>query len=109
MDWLSQFGHFFRFRVVVTDPLSANTVFLGAIPIQGSCSGPAVGSTETVSCNLGNLANGAYAFVGIAVKVVGGAGTTITNIATVGPGTFDLSPNDNSRSVSTVVAKPEHE
>ena len=90
--------------VVVSDPLPANTVFIGALPSQGSCTGPDVGSAGTVSCNLGNLINGGYAAVAIAVKVTGGAGTTITNTATVGANNFDPSPSDNSASVSTSVS-----
>jgi uncharacterized repeat protein (TIGR01451 family) len=92
--------------VLVTDPLPANTVLVGAFPSQGSCSGPAPRSGGTVTCKLGSLVNGRYAIVGIAVKVIGGAGTTITNTATVGGSTFDPSPKDNSASVSTMVAQP---
>lgn len=92
--------------VMVTDPLPANTVLVGALPSQGSCSGPAPGSGGTVTCKLGSIVNGRYAIVGIAVKVIGGAGTTITNTATVGGSTFDPSPKNNSASVSTVVAQP---
>jgi uncharacterized repeat protein (TIGR01451 family) len=79
--------------VVVTDPLPVDTVFVEAISSQGSCKAPVVGSPGTVICDLGNIINGSYAVVGIGVKVIGGAGTTITNRATVSAGTSESNPN----------------
>ena len=74
----------------------------GSSPLTGINT---VTASARVSCNLGNLVNRGYAVVGIAVKVTGGAGTTITNTASVGASTFDPTPNDNSASVSTAVAQ----
>jgi len=95
--------------VLVTDSLPANTVLVGARPSQGSCTGPAAGSGGTVTCNLGNIVKRGYAIVGIAVKVTGGAGTTITNTATVGASNFDPNPSNNSASVSTTVSASSRE
>jgi uncharacterized repeat protein (TIGR01451 family) len=90
-------------NVFVTDPLPAGTTFLVDVPSRGSCAAPAVGSTGTVSCNLGSLANGAYAWVGILVNVNAAGGTTLTNTATVSSTTLDANPSNNSSTVTTPV------
>jgi uncharacterized repeat protein (TIGR01451 family) len=91
-------------NVVAIDPLPAGTAYLEALSSQGSCTGPVLGSTGTVKCNLGNLANGAYALVGIVVKVTAAGGTTITNAATVSSSTVDPNRANNSATVRTAVA-----
>jgi len=93
-------------HVVVTDPLPPGTTFLAATPSQGTCTNPQIGTTGTVTCNLGSLANGASATVIITVQVTAFAGLIIKNTATVSSAdTFDPNTTNNSSSFFTTVTK----
>jgi uncharacterized repeat protein (TIGR01451 family) len=81
--------------VVITDTLPAGVSFVSAGATQGSCSG-----TTTVSCALGNLAQGAGASVQILV-VPSQAGTIVDN-ADVSAGTANPSPSRHA-SIATAV------
>ncbi len=76
-------------NVVVTDNLPASVTLVSATPSQGSCTGVA-----TITCNLGNIANGVTATVTIVVTpTVLGA---ISNTATVSGSFVDLDPTNDS-------------
>jgi len=82
--------------VTVTDFLPNNVSLVSATPSQGSCSGPI-----TVSCALGNLANGATATVTIAVRPA--AAGALSNTASVTGSPNDPNPDDNSDTETTTV------
>jgi uncharacterized repeat protein (TIGR01451 family) len=84
-------------NVSLTDTLPADTVFDGAVPSQGTCSG-----TATVTCAIGALGSGAIATVTITVKskVTG----SITNSATVTATEADSDTANNSATATTLVS-----
>ena len=90
-------------NVVVTDQLPAGTSFVAAFPTQGICTAPSPANAGTVSCNLGNLANGAFAFVGITVKATASSGTSIANTVAVSGASFDANTANNSVTITTPV------
>ncbi|GGY37299.1 hypothetical protein GCM10010299_49670 [Streptomyces tanashiensis] len=55
--------------VVLTDNLPANVRFTTATPSTGTCDTPPAGSTDTVTCHFGSLANGATATPTLKVMV----------------------------------------
>jgi uncharacterized repeat protein (TIGR01451 family) len=85
--------------VTVTDTLPAGVTFGSAAPSQGSCSG-----TTTVTCSLGDLANGASATITIVVQPT--AEGTLTNSATLTGEQPDPDESDNSASADTTVEAP---
>jgi uncharacterized repeat protein (TIGR01451 family) len=91
--------------VVMNDPVPANTTFVSLNAGGASCSAPAVGTVGTISCNFGNLGNGASSpTVTITVKVNGsGNKTSITNTAVAGSPSFDPNTANNSASVTTQI------
>jgi uncharacterized repeat protein (TIGR01451 family) len=86
--------------VIVSDTLPAGVDFVSATPSQGTCSGEA-----TVSCELGTVAAGTAndGTVAIVVRPNAGAGTSMTNTASVTSSTFDPSPGNNTASAPTGV------
>jgi uncharacterized repeat protein (TIGR01451 family) len=84
-------------NVSLTDTLPADTIFDGAVPSQGTCSG-----TATVTCAIGTLGSGAIATVTITVKpkVTG----TITNSATVSATDADPDIANNTATATTSVS-----
>jgi uncharacterized repeat protein (TIGR01451 family) len=84
--------------VVVTDPLPAGLTLLSATSTQGDC-----GGTDTITCNLGALANGAAAMVTITVQ----ADNTgqLVNEASVTAETADLD-DSNNHDTATVTVRP---
>jgi len=90
-------------NVVVSDPLPTGTSFVAAFPTQGVCTAPTPANAGTVSCNLGNLAKGAFAFVGIAIKATASSGTSITNTVAVNGANFDANTANNSVAIVTPV------
>jgi len=91
--------------VVVTDELPDGVSFVSASP--PSCLHDA--TTNTVTCDLGDLASGATTTVTITVLIDAdlvfnaGGPTTITNTASVDSDTTDPDPDDNEVSESTLV------
>ena len=84
----------------VTDTLPTGLTLVLATPSQGTgCSG-----TSTITCSLGNLANGASASVNIVVTPT--AENTYVNTSTVSAAETDLFPANNSASVTTTVGNP---
>jgi uncharacterized repeat protein (TIGR01451 family) len=86
-------------NVIVTDALPAGSVFVSAIPNQGTCSG-----TTTVTCNLTSIANGAVATVNITVTPQ--APGQLTNTASVVATETDPDSIDNSSTIQTNVNAP---
>ncbi len=88
-------------NVVVTDPLPAGVTYVSATPTQGTCSE----LSGTVTCELGDLANGAGASVDIVVSTssVG----LLSNTATVSSDIADpVDTNDSDTEETTVDEVP---
>ena len=85
-------------NVVTTDLLPAEVDFVSATPTQGTC-GEAGG---TVTCDLGDLGDGATATVTIVVSA--GTDGAITNIAGVTSDTTDPDTSNDSDSEGTTVS-----
>jgi uncharacterized repeat protein (TIGR01451 family) len=86
-------------NVVATDNLPIGINFVSATPTQGFCSG-----TTTVTCNLGSLAQNAFAV--ISIVVVPQSAGTLTNNASIAGSENDPDMTDNSASLQTVVNSP---
>jgi uncharacterized repeat protein (TIGR01451 family) len=87
--------------VVLSDTLPASMTFVSATTSQGSLVTPSVGSTGTVTANLGTIAPGATATVTITAKST--AAGTVTNSATATSNEGDSNPANNTGSASTTV------
>ena len=83
--------------VVATDTLPAGVAFVSANPTAGSCSEAA----GTVTCNLGDVNNGAS--VTITIVVTPSAAGTLNNSASVSSPTADPAAGNNSASTTTTV------
>jgi uncharacterized repeat protein (TIGR01451 family) len=90
-------------NVVVTDALPSSTRFESVRSSQGSCTTPVVGSTGTVTCSLGSVANGANTTTSVAVTVIAAHKSTVIDTATVTSSAFDPNPANNSASVSVLM------
>ncbi len=88
--------------VALTDTLPASMTFVSATTSQGSLVTPPVGSTGTVTANLGTLAPGATATVTITAKST--TAGTVTNSATASSNESEFNPADNTGS-STITVK----
>jgi uncharacterized protein len=88
--------------VALTDTLPASMTFVSATTSQGSLVTPPVGSTGTVTANLGAIAPGATATVTITAKST--AAGTVTNSATASSNESDFSASNNTDS-STITVK----
>ncbi|MEU8031737.1 hypothetical protein AB0C13_24355 [Streptomyces sp. NPDC049099] len=91
-------------NVVVTDDLPSNARFVSVTPSQGSCQAPPVGSTDSVRCSLGSLANSASSTTQIVVTVRANRNTTVTNTANVTTSTPDPVQSNNSVTIETPVS-----
>jgi uncharacterized repeat protein (TIGR01451 family) len=89
-------------NVVVMDTLPSGVTFVSATPDQGSCSE----GGGVITCNLGNIANGASANVVIVVTVDAGTSGTITNSVSVVSGTADPNSSNNTVTETTTVNVP---
>jgi uncharacterized repeat protein (TIGR01451 family) len=87
--------------VVLTDTLPASMTFVSATTSRGSLVTPPVGSTGTVTANLGSLATGATATVTITVKST--ASGLITNSATATGNESDPNASNNTSSQTMTV------
>ena len=89
--------------VTVTDPMPAGETFVSAQPTQGSCQD----NGQTLTCSLGNIADGSGASIQLAVGVPASEqGQTLTNTASVTGSQPDPNPADNTSRVSTVIGAP---
>jgi uncharacterized repeat protein (TIGR01451 family) len=87
--------------VVMTDNLPAIMNFVSATTSQGSLITPPVGSTGTVTANIGSLGIGATVTVTITVQST--AAGVISNSATVSGNEQDPSPTNNTATATTTV------
>jgi uncharacterized protein len=87
--------------VVLTDTLPASLTFVSATTSQGSLVTPPVGSTGTVTANLGTIAPGATATVTVTAKTTSAG--TVTNSATASSNESEFNPADNTASSSATV------
>jgi uncharacterized protein (TIGR03437 family) len=85
-------------NVSLTDSLPAGVSFVSASSTQGNCSG-----TNTVTCDLGTLANKARATVSIVVRLNTGT-TALSHRATVTSATLDGDSSNNSATQETRTA-----
>jgi uncharacterized repeat protein (TIGR01451 family) len=88
--------------IVVTDTLPSQTTFLNATPSRGSCLTPSVGSTGTITCNLGSLAASQTAVTQVVVTVLARK-ASITNTASVASSTSDPNPANNTASITSAI------
>jgi uncharacterized repeat protein (TIGR01451 family) len=87
--------------VVVTDAVPAGAQFASVAASQGSCTAPPVGSTGTIVCSLGALANGANATITLTVTPTGKKTTTSdTASATQNASAVDPVSANNSATVA---------
>ncbi|MGW5424141.1 hypothetical protein [Streptomyces sp. NPDC003943] len=91
-------------NVSVSSTLPGASRFLSATPSRGTCTGPPVGSSGTVTCPLGRIGAGAQATVTIRVTVTASAGTMITNAVSVSTSTPDPKQVNNTATLRTPVS-----
>jgi uncharacterized repeat protein (TIGR01451 family) len=97
-------GPFRAAAVTLNDPVPASSTFVSMNSGGVSCTAPAAGQVGTITCNLGNMANGASATVTITVKISGSTNkTSITNTAVASSPNFDPNPANNSATVTTQI------
>ncbi|MFL6285343.1 MAG: hypothetical protein ACJ74Q_19575 [Pyrinomonadaceae bacterium] len=87
--------------VVLTDTLPASMTFVSAATSQGSLVTPPVGSTGTLTANIGSLATGATATVTLTATAT--ASGVITNTASVTGNEGDPVASNNTASSATTV------
>jgi uncharacterized repeat protein (TIGR01451 family) len=85
--------------VKVADPLPSGMTFVSATASEGTCSG-----TQLVSCDLGNLANGAS--VTILIRTTAARTGSVTNTATVVGNEAETNVANNSASAPAAVRGP---
>ncbi|MFD7976088.1 hypothetical protein [Streptomyces sp. NPDC059071] len=90
--------------VRLDDTLPADGEFVSAISTHGSCVVPPAGSTDTVTCALGDLAANTSKAAQIVVTVRANAGTTVVNTAKVSSDTPDPNQINNTATVRTRVS-----
>jgi uncharacterized repeat protein (TIGR01451 family) len=86
--------------VVVTDPLPDGLVLVSVTSSQGDCTG-----TDTITCTLGTIADGASATITLTVQAQGAG--NLVNQATVTADTADMNDSDNTGSAAVSVRSPE--
>jgi uncharacterized repeat protein (TIGR01451 family) len=90
--------------VVMNDPVPANSGFVSLNSGGVSCTTPAIGAVGTVTCNPGNLANGATVTFTITVKIGGATNkTSISNTATANSPNFDPNLANNTATATTQI------
>ena len=90
--------------VTVVDTLPAGVTYASSTTSQGSASD----NGQTVTINLGNLANGATATSTIVVNVDANTVGDITNTATISGNQTDSNPANNTATATTLVLQPIH-
>jgi uncharacterized repeat protein (TIGR01451 family) len=90
-------------NTVVSDATPVGTTFVGFTTSVGTCTAPAVGSTGTLSCKVGNPASGAKTTVTMTVKDTAAAGSTLTNVGMASSTTPDPNTKSNSMTIKTSV------
>ncbi|HEX8688036.1 MAG TPA: DPP IV N-terminal domain-containing protein, partial [Pyrinomonadaceae bacterium] len=90
----------------LTDALDAGATFVLAETTRGSCATPAAGETGTVTCSLGDLAEGDRATVRVVVRVAAADGATLRNAATASAGYAGYGRQSQSAETATRVFTP---
>lgn len=90
------FGPNTAFNVTASDTLPSSMTFVSAAPGQGSCTGPSVGTTGVVNCNIGVMNPGAT--VNVVVRMRPTASGQQNNQASTASSTFDPTGANNSDS-----------
>lgn len=88
--------------VALTDPLPSSATYTSCSTSVGTCAGPAVGSSGTVTAALGTLVVGDVATVTIVVQVASDYGNLV-NTATATSSTPDPDPGNNSSTAVTTI------
>ncbi len=100
-------------NVVIVDTLPADVTFISASGSGASCvpslsPGDVTGAADTVTCTMGNIANGGQRSVTIVVRPTNATqGTTITNDVAVTTTTTEIDTTNNSDQVSVAVEAPD--
>ena len=105
---VENFGPQVALNSVWSDTLPAGTRFVSLSSVAGwTCTTPAVGATGTVSCSNPSVAVGSSVFtLVISVDANVAAGSVVSNNASVGTGSPDTNPMNNSSTAQfTVVAE----
>lgn len=85
--------------VVVTDKLPSGLTWISTGATQGNCNG-----SSTITCDLGNLANGAAATVTITARAA--VAGTFTNAASVAGAEYDPDGANNSATITVTATDP---
>lgn len=100
--------------VQIVDTLPAGVTFVSATGPSATCTTPAAGSTtgattnNTVTCDLGDIGNGAQRTVTIVVRPNNAVrGASITNDVTVSTATPEIDLTNNDASATVTVANPD--
>jgi uncharacterized repeat protein (TIGR01451 family) len=88
---------------VVSDATPVGTTFAGFTTSAGTCTAPVVGTAGTLSCKIGNLANGAKVTVTMTLKDSVGVGSTLTDTGRAFSSTPDPNTKNNSMTVKVSV------
>jgi uncharacterized repeat protein (TIGR01451 family) len=91
-------------NAVVNDMLSSGTTFVSAQVNKGTFTAPVVGQSGAIVWHPGDMASGSSESAQIKVTVIVKGKTAVTNTATVASDATDLSPANNSASVTVSVA-----
>ena len=97
---LKNFGAATAMNVLVKDAVPQGTTFLNAAP-AGTYTAPSVGSSGTVTWNLGSLSSGATAAVTLTVTVTARGNDLIVNTATVESSTCDPNTANNTATITS--------
>ena len=90
-------------QTIVTNQLPAGVAFVSCTTQRGACTGPPVGSTGTVTAQLGTLNAFSQVEIVITVEVTAAAGASLTNTASIVGFWADSNPANNSASVVSEV------
>ncbi len=91
-------------HTVLTDNLPYGVQLTAITTSQGSCTPPSKGVT-TVSCDLGDIANGGETNTAVTVKIQVHANANVNFVASVTSDMPDPNPDNNSASFSTATTK----
>jgi uncharacterized repeat protein (TIGR01451 family) len=91
-------------NVVLTDNLPFGTQFSSVPPSQGTCTLPGKKGT-TISCQLGDVANGGNSTSGVTLKVTAKAPANLSSVATVASDVLDPNTSNNTASFTTKITK----
>ena len=83
-------------NTVITDTLPTGLTFVSCTTNKGTCSGPAVGASGTITVNVGELDRFNTVDVTIVATASGATGTAITNTISVNSSRFDSDMSNNS-------------